>query len=66
VCWWKGTEGMLIEYRLEKVDPEKTVEIEKKKEAQKEKQQKAWNDEDESRTGQKTEDSLDTKGRQIS
>jgi hypothetical protein len=60
--------GMGIEYRLEQVDPEKTAEIERKKEAQKDKQEKAWNDENESRTppGQKTGDSLKTKDRGLS
>jgi hypothetical protein len=66
VCWWKGTEDMLIEYRLEKVNPEKTAEIEKKKEAQKDKQDKAWNDEEASRTGEKAGEPLDTKDRQMS
>jgi hypothetical protein len=46
---------------LEKVNPEKTAEIEKKKEAQKDKQDKAWNDEEASRTGQKAGQPLDTK-----
>jgi len=55
---------MLIEYRLEKVDPKKTAEIEKKKEEQKDKQEKAWNDEqeDQTPTRQKAGDSLNTRG----
>jgi hypothetical protein len=67
-CWWKGREDMLIEYRLEKVDPKKTAEIEKKKEEQKDKQEKAWNDEQEDQkpTRQKTGDSLNTEGGQLS
>jgi hypothetical protein len=53
---------MLIEYRLEEVDPEKTAEIEKKKEAQKDKQEKVWNDEreDQTPTRQKAGDSLNS------
>jgi hypothetical protein len=35
---------MAYEYRLEEVDAQKTATIEKKKESQKEKQEKAWND----------------------
>jgi hypothetical protein len=59
---------MRIEYRLEQVDPEKTAEIAKKKEEQKGKQEKAWNDEQESPTPprQKTGDSLNTKDRELS
>jgi hypothetical protein len=38
---------MVYEYRFEKVDAQKTAEIEKKKEAQKEKQEKAWNEDGE-------------------
>ena len=59
---------MRIEYRLEQVDPEKTAEIAKKKEEQKDKQEKAWNDEHESPTPprQKTGDSSNTKDRELS
>jgi hypothetical protein len=35
---------MVYEYRLEEVDAQKTARIGEKKEAQKEKQEKAWND----------------------
>jgi hypothetical protein len=59
---------MRIEYRLEQVDPEKTAEIAKKKDEQKDKQEKAWDDEHESQTPrrQKTGDSLNTKDRELS
>lgn len=46
-CLRNGADGMVYEYRFEKVDAQKTAEIEKKKEAQKEKQEKAWNEDGE-------------------
>jgi hypothetical protein len=59
---------MRIEYRLEQVYPEKTAEIVKKKEEQKDKQEKAWKDEHESQTPsrQTNGDSLKTKVREPS
>lgn len=59
---------MRIEYRLEQVYPEKTAEIVKKKEEQKDKQEKAWEDEHESQTPsrQTNGDSLNITDRELS
>ncbi len=51
---------MLYEYRLEEADADQTAEIKKEKEAQREKQEKAWKDEEEDSKAQTALNSLST------